>query len=196
MVRATHVLASAVFLLAACGGGSASTRAADLAPLMTVEVSGDQVVEKADLNGDGKPDVWNFYRETSEKDGKKTRTLVRKAVDINGDGRLDVTTWFDDNGEVVKEEMDLDYDGRADKIRYLKKGKVEREELSSRFDGQIDVKKFYEDGVLVVKQVDTRHVGQFDEFQYFVGNKLSRIGWDRDGDGKPEVFEENPAMAE
>ena len=58
------------------------------------------------------------------------------------------------------------------------------------------MRKFYEDGALVVKQVDTVRNGSFDEFQYFAGGKLARVGWDRDGDGKPEVFEENPALGE
>jgi antitoxin component YwqK of YwqJK toxin-antitoxin module len=89
--------------------------------------------------------------------------------------------------------MDLDFDGKIDMIRTWKKGKIEQEQASSRFDGQFDIRKFYEDGVLVLKQVDTKHTGHFDEFQYFQGNKLYRVGWDKDGDGKPETFEENPA---
>jgi hypothetical protein len=184
-----------VLLVAGCSGPSQNRTAAgpsDGGAFSTGD-EGGLTVEKADLNGDGRTDVLSYYREVTGADGKKIKILVRKTVDINGDNKADVNQFFDDQGELLKQELDLDYDKRVDKIVYYKKGKIEREELSSLYDGRFDVKKFYDDGVLVLKQVDTRHNGHFDEFQYFVGNTLARVGWDRDGDGKPEQFEENPA---
>ncbi len=183
----------------ACSGGNSQVSSVERGGVesgtLSVSSAGDGLlVEKADLDGNGQPDVWSYFRETVNKDGSKTRTLVKKTVDLNGDGRPDVTQYFDDAGDLVKEDLDLDFDGRVDVTRTYAKGKVASEDVSSRFDGMFDIRKFYEDGVLVLKQVDTRRTGRFDEYQYFVGNKLYRVGWDRDGDGKPEVFEENPAM--
>jgi hypothetical protein len=185
--------AVAVAALAACSGPGASgpvgTGGVE-SGMLTTQAAGDgTVLQKADLDGDGSPDVWAYYR---EKDGRKV--LVRKSVDLNSDGKPDLTQYYDDAGELQREEIDLDFDLRVDLIRRYEKGKIAAEDVSSRFDGKFDVKKYYDAGVLVLKQVDSRRNGQFDEFQYFVGSKLSRIGWDRDGDGKPEVFEENPAM--
>lgn len=189
----------AVFVVAiaglyACGGGSKAERGTgsdNMARLMTVTAGDGHIVEKADLDGDGNPDVWSEFAIGKEEGSK---VLVKKATDVNADGKVDVAILFDETGERIREELDMDYDGRVDKVRNFKKGKIDREDISSLFDGKFDIRKYYEDGVLVLKQVDAGHDGTFDEFQYFVGQKLSRIGWDRDGDGKPEVFEENPAM--
>lgn len=183
--------------LAACLSCATTKAGADLmAPVMTTQGPDGTVQEATDLDGNGQPDVWTSYREVKSGKDKVTKVLIRKATDLNGDGRVDVQTLFDDRGDALKEDLDLDFDGRADKVRWYKKGAIDREELCTRFDGRVDVRKYYEDGVLVVKQVDTTRSGRFDEFQYFAGGKLARVGWDRDGDGKPEIFEENPALGD
>ncbi len=178
----------------ACGGATSPYLAA--APVLTTKGPDGTLSETTDLNGDGRPDVFSNYREVEVRKNVNQKILIRKAVDLNGDGRVDLVTVCDDKGERIREDLDMDFDGRADAVRYYKKGKTEREDLCSQFDGRFDVRKFYEDGVLVVKQVDTARNGHFDEFQYFSGGKLARVGWDRDGDGKPEAFEENPALGE
>jgi len=184
----------AVLVGIGCGGATAQYLVA--APVLTTKGPDGTVAETTDLNGDGKPDIWTNYREVEVRKGTKDKVLIRKAVDLNGDGRVDVVTYYDDKGDPTREDIDLDFDGRADEVRYYKKGKIEREDISTQFDGRFDVRKFYEDGALVLKQVDTTRTGHFDEFQYFTGGKLARVGWDKDGDGKPEVFEENPALGE
>jgi len=199
-VRVLAVVGVAVLLgaAAACAGGTRSAAGDQVVAeggTLSVSTEGDGLVlEKADLDANGRPDVWTHVRDVVAKDGSKTRTLVKRTVDLNGDGKPDLTEHYDGDGVLAKTQADADFDGRVDIVRTFKKGKVESEEISSRFDGVFDVRKYYEDGQLVLKQVDTRHAGRFDEFQYFVGSKLYRVGWDRDGDGKPEVFEENPAM--
>ena len=187
----------ALFLVTACFGcAGSSAQYLGTAPVLTTRGPDGTVAETTDLNNDGKPDIWTNFKEVEIRKGTKEKLMIRKAVDLNGDGRVDVVTYFDDKGEPSREEIDLDFDGRADEVRYFKKGKIDREDLSTQFDGRFDVRKFYEDGSLVLKQVDTTRTAHFDEFQYFTGGKLARVGWDKDGDGKPEVFEENPAMAE
>jgi hypothetical protein len=184
-------------LLATVSACATTTPAPGLvAPLMTTQGPDGTMQEVADLDGNGQPDVWTAFREVRTGKDNTQRVLIRKAADLNGDGRVDVQTAYDDRGDPLRQDLDLDFDGRGDKVRWYKRGAVEREDICSRFDGHIDVRKFYEDGALVVKQVDTTRTGRFDEFQYFVGGKLSRIGWDRDGDGKPELFEENPALGD
>lgn len=190
----------AVVSVALSIGCSGASRKADslpgTTPFLTVEAPDGVKLEKVDLSGNGIVDIWTWYRDSSGPGNTTRRLMIRKATDINGDGRPDIVAYFDESGQMVKEEIDLDYDGRADKIRLLDKGKVIREDISTRFDGAVDMRKYFENGVLVVKQIDTRHQGRFDEFQYFVNGRLARIGWDRDGDGKPEVFDENPAVTE
>jgi hypothetical protein len=189
----------AAALSVACSSSTTATRGpgeSTNAPLMTTTNEEGLVVEKASLAGTGKIDVWTYFRVVEEKNGAKARVLVRKTIDLNADGKPDVSQFYDDRGTLVKEQTDHDFDGRADTVKLFKNGKIDSEEASSLFDGKFDIRKYFEDGVLVVKQVDTRRVGAFDEFQYYKGSKLYRIGWDRDGDGKPEVFDENPAMSE
>jgi len=186
-----RVLLIAAACLAGCGG--ARTKVVSMAPsqggTLTVAQAGEGVVvEKADLDGDGRVDVWTYIKEGPSKQ------KLRRTVDLNSDGKPDLTEFYGDDGSVVRSEVDVDFDGRVDIKRTYRNGKIESEELASRFDGIFDVRKYYEDGQLVLKQVDTKHSGKFDEFQYFVGNKLYRVGFDHDGDGKPEVFEENPAV--
>jgi antitoxin component YwqK of YwqJK toxin-antitoxin module len=184
----------ALLFLAACGGSTRSYLGT--APVLSTRGPDGTVSETTDLNGDGKPDIWTSFREVEIRKDVKQKVLISRSTDLNGDGRVDLVTAFDDKGDVSREDVDLDFDGRADEVRYFKKGKLERVDMSTQFDGKFDVRKFYEDGALVVKQVDTVRNGSFDEFQYFAGGKLARVGWDRDGDGKPEVFEENPALGE
>lgn len=179
----------------ACGGTQVAREDFNT-PVMTQKGPDGTVQQTTDLDGDGQPDVWTSFREQKTGKDQVRRVMVHKAVDLNRDGRVDIQMIYDDQGDLVREELDLDFDGRADVVRHYRKGKLEREDVASRFDGRIDIRKFYEDGVLVVKQVDTARNGHFDEFQYFLGNRLARVGWDRDGDGKPEVFEENPAFTE
>ncbi len=166
---------------------------ASAAPVAQERTADGRVAERSDINGDGRVDVFLLADEVMGPDNKLRKVPVRKEVDLNADGKVDLTQYFDE-GVVAREELDLDFDGRVDKVARYKDERVESEELSSLFDGRFDVRRYYENGVLVLKQVDTRRNGLFDEFQYFVGNKLARIGWDRDGDGKPELFEENPGV--
>lgn len=165
-------------------------------PLMTSETPEGLVAETADLDNDGDPDVWTWFSVTKKKGAEDVRVLVKKATDINGDGRVDFTEYFSPDGKLTKEENDLDYDQTIDKTRFFEKGQLIREEIASMFNGHVDVRRYFENGVMVLKLVDGNHDSVFEEFQYFEGKNLIRIGWDRDGDGKPEIFEENPAFAE
>lgn len=190
-MKKCFALLSVVMIPVACSSASREpvARSVETKSLVLETSPEGFLVEKADLDGDGSPDVWNYYRE-----GAGGKVLQKKAIDLNGDGRPDAVQVFDESGVLVREELDLDFDSRIDKVRFYENGKLIREEIASHFDGRVDIKKFYENGALVLKIVDSNRDGVFEEYQYFVGGKLERIGWDRDGDGKPEVFETNPAF--
>ncbi len=195
-MRIWMVLVVMTTILGGCSGPSQSVQSRDTPPVLTTERTAEGLtVRQSDLDGDGRADVFSYYRETPGRQGSTELLLVRKTLDFNQDGKPDVTQEYDAKGRLARESLDMDFDGRVDAVREYEEGQVVREELSYRFDGRFDVRKFYEKGVLVLKTVDTRRSGTFDEFQYFVGGQLTRIGWDRDGDGKPEAFEESPAAA-
>ena len=163
--------------------------------VLTAKTEKGLLVERADLNGDGRPEVYSYFKEVKDPKGKTKKVILRRTIDVNSDEKPDITQYFDEAGLLQKEQMDYDYDGIVDCVRTYEKGVVKQEDFSSRFDGKMDVRKVYDNGELVLKLVDTKRVGRFDEFQYYVNGRLDRIGWDRDGDGQPDDFVENPRAA-
>jgi antitoxin component YwqK of YwqJK toxin-antitoxin module len=53
-----------------------------------------------DRNGDGKPDVWEYY----EGDSANQVALTRKEEDVNEDGKIDVTSYYA-KGKLVRKEV-------------------------------------------------------------------------------------------
>jgi hypothetical protein len=64
---------------------------------------------------DGEPTVWRYYA-TVKRGGASVRVLKCEASDNNGDGFVDARFFFDDNGQLVLEQRDLDFDGHAEVI--------------------------------------------------------------------------------
>jgi hypothetical protein len=169
------------------------------------ERSASAIVEKIDLNGDRKPDVFKHYQLADEvgADGKskgQRKVLVRKEIDVNFDQRHDIVEFYRGvSGKEIKEreEYDLDFDGRVDEIRKYKDGNLEEMQLDLGFDGKIDTWKFYqmtktEDGKdvnrLVEQRRDQNSDGTVETWEYFVNGTLQRIGRDTNGDGQPDQF--------
>lgn len=146
----------------------------------------DKNVESMDLNRDGRPDQWEIRSEEGR--------LLWIARDMNFDGQVDVWQYPDDVGEVVEEEMDLDMDGTVDLVSYYKNGNVRRKELSVNFDEQFSIVKFYnKDGRLLRVERDEDQDGTIDVWEYYddQGNR-ERVGWDENGDGVPDSFDQMP----
>ncbi|MEC7948384.1 MAG: hypothetical protein VX265_12525 [Myxococcota bacterium] len=166
----------------------ASGTEASRAGVLSEQPSEDGLVQQQiDINGDGGPDVYNFFRERSDA----PRLLVRKEVDLNWDGRLDVRTWFDAAGEIEKEEMDGDFDGRVDWVDHYQGGKRVLSEVDTDYDGAFDLFKIYEGGKVRSKQRDTNGDGEVDFWEYLddAGNVV-KTGRDIDGDGVMDIRED------
>ena len=91
-----------------CGTtGGAGYQSEAEAVILGSEIAGTELTERFDLNGDERPDVWkvSFISDLDEE-----KTLLRKEIDVNFDGKVDVTKFYDQNGDVEREEMDLDFD--------------------------------------------------------------------------------------
>lgn len=149
---------------------------------------GGKTVRKFDLNKDEVADVWKVF-ETRTIDGRPTEVIVRKYLDINFDGKVDIWSHYDAEGNLVKEELDLDADERVDVTTYYENGKVARKEEDHEFDTKPDVFKYYEEGKLVRKELDTNNDGAIDEWHYFEDGVLDRVGKDMNGDGKVDSWE-------
>jgi hypothetical protein len=194
-------LLSAAFLFA-CGGSKKEARGPDkpvAAQAPKQQVQGGQQgatnnVRTADLDGDGRPEVWKYYKTASDPDhpGEQKMILVREDLDLNWDGKPDIWRYFNDKGQVEKEEWDTDFDGKVDEVRYFEDGVIVRAECDRNNDGKYDVVRFYKNGQLEHKEVDTDGDGKVDRWEYYNGKVLDRVGMDKDHDGTIDTWAKAP----
>ena len=208
------VVAVAIFALG-CGGAAKQTKAktpTDAAAAqpagngepVQLEVDGNTAIQRVDVNGDKKPDVYKFFRivgdSTKTKPEDLPKMLIRKEMDVNFDQKIDIVQYFrGESGKevMIREEMDLDFDGRVDTTRHYKKGFVHMVELDLGFDGRVDTWRIYqltkdESGKtvnrLIEKRKDTTGNGNINEWEYYTGGRLTKVGVDTTGDGAPDRF--------
>lgn len=172
---------------------------------VSLELDGNQAVQRIDVNGDNKPDVFKFFRITGpapkgKDESDAPRVLVRKEMDVNFDGKMDVVEYYTGESgkeQLIRQEYDLDFDGRVDETRHYKSGHVTLIELDLGFDGRTDTWRYYQltkndEGKtvnrLIEKRKDTNGDGAVDEWEYFTKGKLTKIGFDTNGDGAPDKF--------
>jgi hypothetical protein len=138
------------------------------------------VLVEIDLNNDGVIDVFNYFRERSQAD----RLLVRKELDLNHDARIDIWSFFTDTGELSREEMDGDFDGKVDWVDHYQSNTRALTEVDTDYDGQFDMFKYYENGNISRKERDTTGNGNVDFWELFdeKGNVV-KTGRDTTGDG-------------
>lgn len=150
------------------------------------------VRQSIDLNRDGTPEIYNFFRERA--DGP--RLLVRKELDLNRDGDIDIISWFDEQGLLEREQMDSDYDGKLDWTDHYKGGLRVMSEYDTDYDGKPNVYKYYSIGEDKVARLDRKERdsdgdGQIDVWERFnADGEVVRTGRDTDGDGKMDIREE------
>jgi hypothetical protein len=69
-----------------------------------------------DRDGDGRPDVWEYY--DSEK------RLVKTGFSLAGDGVMDAWAYRDDKGQLLRIEVSKRRDGKVDRWEYYDKGQL------------------------------------------------------------------------
>jgi len=147
--------------------------------------SGEEHVQAYDLHRTGKPDVWVYTVTAQDASGRPVERRVRKEADLNADGRVDIAYVFDADGQVTKETLDLDYDGKVDDTLYFEKGKKVRSEKDLDGDGRVDTWSYYDGNEkLVRKERDVKGAGKVDYWEYWENGVIDRIGEDLDGDGQ------------
>jgi hypothetical protein len=147
--------------------------------------AGEEHVQTYDLHRTGKPDVWVYSVTTQDASGRPVERRVRKEADLNGDGRVDVVYFFDADGQVTKETLDLDYDGKVDDTLFFEKGKKVRSEKDLDGDGRVDTWSYYDaNEKLSRKERDVKGTGKVDYWEYWEDGAIDRIGEDLDGDGQ------------
>lgn len=183
--RAVAVALFYAVVLTACGS-SPKSGAGESGGVM----AGGGLIEKADINGDGRPDMIRYFVEGGKDE---ERTLVRSELDLNFDGRIDKKNFFNtQTGTLEKVEINWDFDEHVDMINlYDEQGNIQSQKIDRDFDGHFDVVKRFKQGLLYTRALDTNADGKMDLWEYFSKRgKIRRIGKDLDGDGKPEYFED------
>ncbi|MEK7705592.1 MAG: hypothetical protein AAB426_11585, partial [Myxococcota bacterium] len=132
-----------------------------------------------DLNRDGRPDVFKFVRAAAAGAAER---LERKEVDINHDGKIDVVRTYGEDGKLVQESTDLDFDGRFDQQAYFEGSALVRKEIDLNYDGRPDVTKYYQQETLARVESDRNGDGRTDAWEYYENGELDRLGVDTDGD--------------
>lgn len=105
-------------------------------------------------------------------------------VDRNADGRIDHWIYRHD-GQVVREVLDDDFDGRAERILHydLATHRIARVDEDFDHDGAIDSWTDYRDGRVIRRRADASSDGNVDSWTYYRDGEVSRHERDTTGDG-------------
>ena len=180
-----------VLLLTACGGTDKKVVSSDAAkggPLGRIDEGArcdtkDGREALVDLNQDDVPDVRKVYRTVGD-----TEVLICREADMNFDGIKDIFVFFDDQGSVIRDEVDLDYDKQIDIISTYAKGKVIKQEMDTNSDGMVDRVRHLKDDLPFRVEGDMNGDGRIDLWEYYEDGKLVRLGTDDDGDGRADSW--------
>ena len=146
-------------------------------------------IKQYDVNKDKKPDILNVFKKVPNEKGGNDLLISVKMMDLNHDSKIDVWRYFnEETGAVVKEELDLDFDNKVDRIDYFIGGSVVRSEFDFQFDEKADIIKNYDEiGQLIAIEFDQNGDGMVDYWEYYKNGVIEKIEKDTDKDGKPDV---------
>ena len=146
-------------------------------------------VKQYDVNKDKRPDILNVFKKVPNEKGGNDLLISVKMMDLNHDAKIDVWRYFnEETGAIVKEELDLDFDNKVDRIDYFIGGTVRRSEFDFQFDEKPDIIKNYdEDGQIIAIELDQNGDGIIDYWEYYRNGVIEKIEKDTNKDGKPDA---------
>jgi hypothetical protein len=185
--------------LCACHGANKDTtpKALDAAipkaDATLCDTNGKTVVTSS-LNKDTKPNVWRIYA-TDDEGGTKVEYQTCFQADWDHDGHKDWVVAFNRKGNRIWEKADIGGRGQFDLavIYDPKTGTRTEADRSTNFDGKFDVKELYDSaGQLVTIERDRNGDGKPDYWEQYKDGVLIAILYDDDFDGKIDRREEIP----
>jgi hypothetical protein len=196
---------STVLVLAGSQGACSKNKAATTPKDTTIDAAVPKVdptlcdtagknIITADLNKDGRPDVWRMLK-TEDEGGTKVEFMTCKQVDFDHDGRKDWVVGYNRKGGITFERADFDYDGKFDMsaVYDTKTNTVTEVERDSDFDGKFDLKENYDSaGQLISVKRDRNGDGAPDMWEQYKDGVLLAILYDDDFDNKVDRREEVP----
>jgi hypothetical protein len=97
--------------------------------------------------------------------------LIKQEVDLDVDGKPEIINYYRPRSSdrlLVKKELDLNRDGRMDLIStFDDDGKLKKEEMDSDYDGNIDWIDHYREGRRVMAEYDTETDGKSNVYKYY-----------------------------
>lgn len=150
------------------------------------------IVHKFDSNGDNQPDVIKYFQEAPDPyNAAVTKRFLRKVeIDANADGNVDIRRFYDDFGNVIREELDANLDGKIETINYYDGGALTRKELLNIKDNRVEATRYYLRGQLLRVEKDTNGDGKVDYWEYYEEGVLTRLGRDHTGDGRADIWQQ------
>lgn len=189
------ILGSFAVALVACGGNSEGKQLEHSGQPLEQSVAGveipqcefrgrdDRIAAVSLALGAQQPNVRRVYAvEPGGPSGEKT--LRCRELDSNFDGVKDLVRIYNDEGQMLAERADTNYDGKVDTWVTFARRRVVKIEVDRNGDGRPDEFKEYVAGRLVKVQRDSNYDGQADTWEVYEEGRLNRIGIDLDGDEK------------
>lgn len=143
--------------------------------------------EKYDYSGNGKPDIWI----KNEKKGKFFFTEIK--ADTNGNGKIDLAV-HKKNDIIYLKKIDNDDSGKFDvEEKYDENGEMLREGVDTNKDGKVDDFYYYDGEILLKEEIDTNYDEKPDLwvlFEYGTNNSFKGCVIEKDNnfDGKPDEW--------
>jgi hypothetical protein len=158
--------------------------------------SDDLIINPFDLNNDGTADMWKVFTPTQQfVDGKASIRLVRKEMDTNFDGRVDLWLLYNDQESLKEQHADTHFQGVVTQRDLFEKGQlIRREHYPNGFTPGDDThptsRKYYKSGKLFKVELDPNADGLINRWEIFIQGRLAQIGYDHDGDGRADFWQE------
>ena len=160
------------------------------------------LLERYDVNNDGVIDNYVYLQPMDDYDMDlqdltglmpyeiENVRVVRKEIDVNFDGTIDVIRFYNRRGVPFREELDTNFDGNVDRRNYYDGDRLVRREIDTNGDGTFDERRHYAEGELFRVERDTTGDGQSDTWQFYERTQLVRVGRDLDGDGVIDAWQQ------
>jgi hypothetical protein len=124
-----------------------------------------------DLNQDEQEDMWRV----TVKKGSLTY-LGQKSFDFNFDGKVDFKRFFTPEGQIQRDESDLDFDGIDDVVIYYQDSLISKKEIHLQGPKKVDVFEYYQQGQLTCVEIDEDADGLLDRWERYNDDKKKEEG--------------------
>lgn len=176
--------------LPACKKGKADDAIGFQGPTYTRDEEGN-IIRKFDIDGDKNTDVTKYFKEYPDPSDPSVmrQRLFKKEVDVNSDGKVNMRREYNEKGQLMREEVDDDLDGRMDVVNHIDSGKLVQKDILDPESGEIVAVRYYWDGEIQRVEKDTDKNGDIDYWEFYEQGVLDRIGRDLNGDKRADTWQ-------